>query len=273
MFSLMKPSSNSKNGRTTLQTAARALEVLEFVAEQETPPTLKEMSTQLGINITTCYHLFNTLNEMNYLVRDEAGGLRIGARAALLYRGFVRHHSVAREHSAILAELSATTRETAYLNGLLNDEVVIQEVVEGTQAVRVSGLHVGFAGDEHRRASGKAILAFLDADERDRILDHALQHVPKEEARRLRASLVQEFEAIRRQGWAFDDREFDASIRCAAAPIFDADGRVFGSVAVSMPASRFRDSLVKDVVVAADQASQALGSTRRLEDTLLSGER
>jgi IclR family acetate operon transcriptional repressor len=254
--------SDNDSGRTTLRTAARALAFLEHVALAESPLKVKDVAAALGLNITTCYHLFNTLQDMGYLARGDDGTVRVGGRVALLYRGLVRHLTFGRDLRPIVAELSEATQETAYLASLSGNGVMIQDVVEGSQAVRVAGLHVGFHGSEHLRASGKAVLAHLNEAGQQNILAPITQKMSKEARIQLRSRLGRELKSVRSQGWALDDQEFDEGVCCVSAPIFGPDGEIAGSMTVSMPAERFqanRERTVQAVKQAARKASHMIG--------------
>jgi DNA-binding IclR family transcriptional regulator len=199
---------------------------------------------------------------MGYLARGDDGTVRVGARVALLYRGLIRHLAFGRDLHPIVAELSEATQETAYLAGLTRNSVMIQDVVEGGQAVRVAGLHIGFHGSEHLRASGKAILAHLDEAGQQSILGPITQPMSKKARIQLQSHLERELERVRSQGWALDDRGFDEGVCCVSAPIFGPDGEIAGSVTVSMPAERFqenRERTVRAVKQAAKKASHMIG--------------
>jgi IclR family acetate operon transcriptional repressor len=254
--------SDNDSGRTTLRTVARALAFLEYVALADRPPKVKDIAADLGLNITTCYHLFNTLQDMGYVARSGDGTVRIGSRVSLLYRGLVRHLVFGRDLRPIVAELSEATQETAYLASLNGNSVVILDVVEGSHAVRVAGLHVGFRGSEHLRASGKAVLAHLDEATQRSIIDPITQDMSNEARAELRSRLDRELERVRSQGWALDDREFDEGVCCVSAPIFGPDDEIAGSLTVSIPAERFqenRERIVHAVKQAGGKASRMIG--------------
>jgi DNA-binding IclR family transcriptional regulator len=246
---------------TTLQTAERALAFLEIVAQAVRPPKLKEVTAQLGLNVTTGYHMLNTLQRAGYLTREPDGTLRIGGRAAVLYQGLLRHFVLGRDLHPIVEQLSLQTHETAYLSSLSGEGVVVQALVEGTQAVRVTALYVGFSGDEHIRASGKAVLAFMPDIDRTALLIHSMGELTVREHVGLMDQLDSELAEVREQGWALDDRQFQDSVCCVAAPFFTSDGTVSGSIAVSLPADRFPQS--KPEVVSAVRAAG-----RRISETL-----
>lgn len=216
----------------------------------------------MGLNITTCYHLFNTLQEAGYVTRNADGGVRLGGRISVLYEGLVRQVISGRELFPLVSDLSEQTQETAYLTRLVDDTVTIQSVVEGSHAVRVTGLRVGFSGSEHVRASGKAVLAYVESPAKSRIIEASTRHLPGRQRTAVAKALDAEFVEIRRQGWAFDDRYYADTVSCVAAPYFEASGDVAGSLAVSVPADRFRqkrEMLIDAVTNAADRASEVLG--------------
>jgi DNA-binding IclR family transcriptional regulator len=260
------PSSSNTESRTTLQTVERALSFLEFVAEARTPPRVRDVAEGLGLNITTTYHLFNTLLARNYITRDSDGKLRVGTRATLLYNSLVRTLAPSRELRPIVERLAAETDETAYLTSLVGTGVVIQAVIEGSQTLRVSGLNVGYSGQEHVRASGKAVLAQLSDPARTAVLEPQLAMLGDAERQKFLGAFGAELEGIRSRGYATDDQGYERGICCVAAPYFGSDGQVVGSITISAPAVRYTRSkrtLTTAVIEAAAHASRILGHQAR----------
>lgn len=258
----MKPVSNTKARKTTLRTLERGFAFLEYAAQCPSPPRLKDIAAALDLNITTCYHLSNTLQELGYLTKMPDGELRISGRVGLLYEGMLRHFVLARDAQPIVAGLSRRTDETAYLCSATPDGVVVQTLAEGTQPVQVAGLYVGYYGLEHTRASGKAVLAFLDGDDRLKLIQQSVRGSKTEDAAEVLAELEDELAMVRARGWSLDNRHFQESVCCVAAPFFLHNGRVAGSIAVSVPAARFakvEKTVVKEVCAAAAETSTLLG--------------
>jgi DNA-binding IclR family transcriptional regulator len=144
-----------------------------------------------------------------------------------------------------LRELADRTGETAYLSAWRGGDAVLLQIVEGRRAVRVSGLHLGYSGAAHVRASGKMLLAYgrpgtLD----DYLRTHAVDAV----------GLRAEIEAARRAGYAIDEEEFAEGVACIAAPV--ADGTM--AVGISVPVERYRSrrrELIDAVVAVAGSAA------------------
>jgi IclR family transcriptional regulator, acetate operon repressor len=264
--SLMLPTVSTiaepQNSATTLQTVERALSFLEVVAQASSPPPLRDVADALGLKITTSYHLLNTLRGAGYLIRNADGTLRIGPRAAVLYNGLVRQMAGGEELRPIIEWLSSETLETAYLCGLNESGVVVQMLIEGGHAVRVSGLYIGFSGSEHERATGKAVLAHMSDVDRTGLLARTTAGLTAAQRKKVLAELAKELDVVRQQGYALDEEHFQKGASCVAAPFFKMGGAIAGSIAVSVPCTRFeeaKDTLTAAVVSAAGQASVLLG--------------
>lgn len=255
----MDPVANNEKG---LSTVRRALALLEWVAAQSDPPTVKDCSEALGLNLTTSYHLVNTLCDARYLRKDGARRLTVGPQIAALYGVVARNAAPTLALQPIMERLRAETGETCYLSSWDQGDVVMQIVIESPQTLRVSGMYAGSRGAAYCRASGKAMLAFLPERELDEYL--ARGPFPSVTARtitdpdRLRGELA----LTARRGYAVDQEEFEEGVCCIAVPYFDLTGRLRGAVSVSMPTFRaplMGDQIRPDVLRAGDEVSRVLG--------------
>lgn len=244
--------------RTTIRSVSRAAQILLLLAERG-GRTAKEVAVGLELPVPTCHHLLNTLLAEGLLTKDSRRQYHLGPRVGALSDAFLQRIAPQEQLVAELRLLARTTGETGYLSGWRNDEVAVLASVEGTHAVRVAGLHVGFAGDAHARSSGKLLLALAPASVREaylrshppaRLTKHTIVH-PEE--------LAAEFGRIRQRGHAFDEEEFREGVSCVSAPVID-DGLVFAAFTVSAPAERYSDHRQKHVG-AGVAAARAVSST------------
>lgn len=252
--------------RYTLQTVERAIAFLEYVATAATPPSVRDASRDLKLNITTCYHLLRTLTALDYVKRRDDGGLELGDRVSIIARNFRKTKSLEQDLADIVHVMAASTMETSFLSLRDGDSVVLKVLAEGSQRLRVAGLYVGLKGEEFRRASGKAVLAFLKDDERQAMLEASLAGLPDARRKATLKTLEKELPLIRSRGWSLDEGESEDGITAIGAPIFDATGTVFGAVGVIVPTFRLdraRDGFMNAVLEAAADA------TRRLKDAEL----
>jgi DNA-binding IclR family transcriptional regulator len=241
-----------------LGTVRRALRVLDYLAACEEPVAIKRLAAALDLNLSSAYHVMNTLASDGYVSRDErSGGYGLGAKVARLGDAYARSWPVEPALRALVNDLGATSRENAYLAVVNGPAVVITDIVESRQRVRVHALHRGFSADLHARALGKAVLAFWDAAA---VRTYFEGHPPRRITPRtlVTATAIEaELERVRRRGYSEDLEEFCEGVCCLGAPFFSSDGRPAGSLSVSMPSFRYRAtrSAVRDVVVAAARAA------------------
>lgn len=249
---------------TRLRTVDRALSVLEFVAEAAREPSIKEVARGMGLNLSACYHLVNTLEARNYLMKGEDHRLRLGPRVATLYNGFTKAMRSERDFLTVLQDLRDETNETTILAKWDRGDVVMQQIVEGEQTLRVTGLYVGQRSPAHTRTSGKVVLAFLPVAEREEWLRKAKLVALTPNSITDRTLLRRKLEQIARNGYAIDEEEFALGICGAGAPYFLANGAVTGAVTVAAPASRFRadrQRYARAVFGCGERISRLLGYT------------
>jgi len=223
---------------TTLKTVERALTVLEIVATSAEPLQVRDIAEQLGHNLSSTYHIVNTLLTRGYLDREPGGTLHVGPKAGLLASSLERSNDFGRQLRPYLERLSTDCGETVALTKRVGYRAVVQVTIDGNRPLRVGGLPTGYSGSEERRPSGRAVLAFVPAAEVEALLAHDFAHLPADEVRARLEALMAELQEIRAMGYVLDEGRYEKGICCVAAPFFDASGTVAGSVVVSAPSIR-----------------------------------
>ena len=237
---------------TTLRTVERALQVLEIVAARSEMPQVRDVADALGHNVSSTYHIVNTLIGRGYLVKNEAGRLAIGRKIGVLNASYLQRFDFGDTVRPLVTELAAASGETVYLTRFIAQSSVIEVVQESKHSLRVTGLNVGYSGLEDRRASGKAVLAQLDDAELESVFSGLHPELKGKARADAMTALARELSHIRHQGFAFDDEEFDEGVCCIAVPYFLGNERVGGAVAASAPAVRVERLIgpIKDQVIA-----------------------
>ena len=226
--------------------------------------SLTELSALVQLNSSTVHRLLSTLIGCGFAQQDpETGHYRLGLKAFEVGNAALRSldiRELARPHLKRVVSASAETANLAILDGW---EVVYVDQVESPNVVKMFAA-VGSRGPAYCTGSGKVLLAYLG----DREIERFLSEVPLRaftprtitDAKHLR----RELERIRSRGYALDEGELEQDIRCAAAPIMDAAGRVVASVSVSGPSSRvtsisLRTELASLICQTAGSISRELG--------------
>lgn len=245
----------------TLQTVERALTFLEHVAAAEQPQTVKSVAAALDLNLTTCYHLLRTLVARGYVERDPNGTLSLGSSVGLLFHSYQRSFDIDERLREVVRDIERQTAETAFLSTLDGKSVILKYLAEGSQQLRVGGLNIGMAGNELRRASGKAVLAHLEEPLRSQIIQRNLASVSEADLEARALQVEHELEITHARGWSMDEGESESGVTGIAAPVFDKTGRIFGAVGLVAPTSRLgrtQAKVVEIVRAAGVEASRAL---------------
>lgn len=180
-----------------------------------------------------------------------------------------------------LHRLRNAVNETVHLAVLDSDmRVVYLEKLATRHAVGLMMSRIGLTAPMHCTALGKAMAAFRPEEE---ICAWVQEHGLPPYTRATITDPAWFFQAlaeVRARGYAVDMEEFEAGVRCVAAPIRDRAGHVVAAVSVSAPANRMPVSLVgsdlaQKVVETALHISEALGyvAARRLGVAALGGGR
>lgn len=247
------------SGATRIQSVSRAASLLLLVAENSTDGSGKTLAAATGLATPTAHHLLNTLVEEGLLAKDSSAKYSLGPRTALLADAFSRDMRLPQYLQEPLKRLAGSTGDTSYVAGFRQGEIRILGSVEGMGPVRVSVPHTGPYLDAPARATGKLLLALSGPDVYERHLRAPLRPLtpttitdPDE--------LREEFELILKQGYALDNEEYQAGVKCVSAPMMDGATTV-AAFSVSVPTQRFdshRDELINAVLEVSLSAQTAL---------------
>ena len=144
-----------------VRSVSRAFRVLEVVGASRAPLTVKAIARRCQLNLSTTYHLVRTLTYEGYLVRGSDGCYVLGASVALRFHDLQTSLRQPPEVHAVLRNLAAVTRRTAYLGRFVNGRIVITDLVEGPESPYLEDLEVGLDVAAHATVIGKVLLAAL----------------------------------------------------------------------------------------------------------------
>lgn len=240
----------------------RGMQLLELLAVAPEGLLAKTISHQSGLNPSTCYHLLNTLVTAGYVAKDsETQRFALTGKIVFPQHTLFGNARLVPQLQPHLQNLRDTTRETAYLSLRQDGEIVVSAILESPQALRVTLLHIGYDRGNHGSALGKAILAYMDAQDTAMYLERhgmpALTPYTITDLDQFKAEL----NAIRERGYSIDHEEFAPDVCCIGAPVFGITGQIVGSIAISLPATRYasrQQDLIEPVLAAARAATRTL---------------
>jgi DNA-binding IclR family transcriptional regulator len=242
----------------TIQVLERSFALLDMLASQQEPMSLKDIAERTGLHPSTAHRILNDLTIGRFVDRPHAGSYRLGMR--LLELGNLVKARLDVRDAAIppMRELHKFTHQPVNLSMRQGDEIVYIERTyserSGMQVVRAIGgrapLHLTSVGklflahDDPLRVKAYATRTGLTGHTRNSITDLA--------------RLERELATVRSSGCARDDEELELGVRCMAAGVFDDQGKLVAGLSVSAPADRLEESWADRVMATAAQISAAL---------------
>lgn len=243
-------------------TLERGLDVLlTFIAQPVS--SVPEVAARTGMSKSATYRIVRSLKDRGFLSNTGSGNYRPGPRVLQLAEA--ARQAVIDVARPKMRELSQLTGETVLLTTLAGDQALAVAQVSAPQPIRLT-FETGVARPLHAGASAKVLFAFLDGRQRERILARGGFDRRTENTVTDPQLLSQQLDQIRGQGWAMSTEEYETHVRAIAAPVFDAEGGVWG-LSVVGPVFRLTDDLVGRtiavVLAAADDLTHEAGGSRR----------
>ncbi|WP_067449981.1 IclR family transcriptional regulator [Actinomadura macra] len=214
------------------QSLGRALAILGELGEA--PRTLDELAAKVGVHKTTVLRLLRTMEDERFVRRDGDHRFHLGSRLFALAGAALEQRGVRDVAAPHLARLNDATGQTVHLGVYEGGDVIYLDKYDSRHAIRMYS-RVGLRMPLHATAIAKVLLADLPEPRRRRAAEE-IEYTPfTEHTITGPRELLDELSRVARQGYAMDDAEHETFIRCVAAPVRDATGRVVAAVSISVP--------------------------------------
>lgn len=228
----------------------KAFSILKAFRDPEEWVTSCELSRRANLPEASGYRLIQTLEEIGAIVRGPRGRYRTGLLLLSLSRNVTINEVLRDASQSLMAEWSKRLHLTMHLGVLEHGMVTYVAKVSAPGAYPVH-TKVGAQLEAYCSALGKVLLAALPREQSDAvIMDGALVALTPytiTNAQLLRNAL----DAVRKQGYALDDRENHVNIRCIAVPVLDREGRTVAALSATDEVGRMtasRQLEIRDVL-------------------------
>ena len=211
----------------------RTIAILEAVSARAGGMSNAEISRKLDIPKSSASYILRALEKHGYLRRDGGNGkYRLGLKVLNLGRGALSGIDVREVALPIMRSLVEHVHITSHLAILDGTQAVYVERVESPGFIKMD-TWVGRRMEIYSTSVGKALVSHLPEAQvqailRDRGMKKRTPTTITNPARFLR-----ELETVRERGYAFDDEENSAGVRCVAAPVFNTAGDVEAALNVT----------------------------------------
>ncbi len=255
---------STKSNETSTGTVARVTLLLRVLAEAEGEANLGDIAERMKLPVSTTHRLLNLLLEQGFVRRRPGSRVYGPGLEFLRVGGLVTSRSEVAEvaHGFMHAVVEACD-ETCMLSLYVprQQASMIAKVIYGSHPLRYEAamyqpttLVWG--------ATGRGILAFLPEDVIDAVL---AKEEPSPATGRKMGKAIQiksELAKVRDQGYVHSSGQKVVGAEGFAAPVFDSAG-VIGALCITLPKSRFKESMqpriVRSLVDQAARFSSTLG--------------
>ncbi|MEO3992336.1 IclR family transcriptional regulator [Pseudocitrobacter cyperus] len=235
------------------QTLLRGLAVINAV--EAGCKDLKSISEFTATPRSTTHRLLSALVELRYMRYAPGAGYSLGAKLIELGAKALDSISLPALARPWLHELAQATKDTVHLGIRDGDEVLYLEKINSQRGLEMRS-RPGHRMPLALTGIGKALLL---NDDQETLQTLFLRQGDEQFLDRFLASMYR----YAKSGYAFDLEENEPTIRCVAAPVFDASNRLIAAISVASTAtymSRDRmDQLIPLVQSCARQISAEVG--------------
>jgi IclR family transcriptional regulator, KDG regulon repressor len=251
----------------SVQTLDRALDIIELLSGEREGLGVTEIGQRIGLHKSTVHRLINALADRGYIEKDiKQGNYKLGLKLVEISSLFLKKLELKTEAEPYLRRLAGLAGQPVHLGILSDKDVIYIEKVEPVNSIRMYS-QIGRRVPAYCSALGKVLLSGLDNKELKSLVGgiEFKRYTPNTIGSK--EALLKEIDKVRKCSWAIDDEEYEAGIRCIAAPVFDYTGKMIAAISTSGERkSAYKESdeeLSKQVMEAALSISKRMGYTFR----------
>jgi DNA-binding IclR family transcriptional regulator len=237
---------------TLIQSVQRAIHLVEAIGARQGRARAKELARDLGLCLSTTYHLLRTLTHEGFLRRLDDGSYVLGPALIQVASQDRMAATLARVRPAMQG-LRDELRSPVYLAVYVDGEINVVEIVDSAKAPSID-LWVGIHDSAHATALGKCILGALQEPQRQDYLARHPLHALTRRTVTDRAAL--ENEIGNAPAIARDQEEYALGVQCIAAPVVTPE--FLGAVAVARRPGQTPQARETEVTLALTRAAQRM---------------
>jgi DNA-binding IclR family transcriptional regulator len=245
----------------SVKSAERVLRVFELLSQYQNGLTIKEISEMLSFPQSSTSSLIGTLFKEGYLSLDSYNKYKLGPKLIQIGSAAMESLDVSSQARPYLKRLMEDVQETVFMAVLSEKDLVYVAKIDNNRSIRTTAQPGGHK-PLYCTGLGKAFLAFMDAQQKNDILNSTellpiTNHTITE-----KQELEKQLETFKQLGHSIDDEENEEGLFCMAAPIFGADGTIQAAISVAGPKERMikqRDYIVEKLILTSKEVSASIG--------------
>ncbi|MFG2348493.1 IclR family transcriptional regulator [Streptomyces phaeochromogenes] len=223
-----------------VQSLERAITLLEATADSAPDgETATNLASRCGLNRATAWRLLSTMEQYGLVERDPLTSRYTVGFAVARMASAAGFDGLIRRSHGVLRQVSEQTGETANL--AVVQQLGLTYIDEVTPPVVLSAKWLGRQAPLHATSTGKALLAWLPAEEVDVLLAEPLTaytDTTVADRGRLRAELAE----TRERGYSVCAGEMERNLYGVSAPVLGTRDRPFAVLSIWGPQDRVPES-------------------------------
>lgn len=249
------------NEKNSIPTILRGFVVMEKVVEAQRPISAAELIEELGLPKPSVHRILQQLEEEGILQRDPISRRYLpGIRTQALAFSTASHKALGAPRHSILQALSDEIGETCNCTMLDGDRIIYFDRVESNWPFRIQ-LPVGSRLPLHCTASGKLFLAYMNAQQRKRLITAAPLERHTERTITDPDLLLEELKRIEQDGIGIDNEENLAGMVAVAVPVLNNKNEICFTIAVHAPKVRKPLEELRQYIPRLKQAAGAMAAS------------
>ena len=214
-----------------VRSVVAAAAVLEALAASTKPMRLTDLARELGEAKARIHRHLATLRHLGLVEQDRATECyRLGGKLLYLGQAAAEQFDLRRLAEPYMARLRDLSHQTVVLSLPAHGEAMVGAVLESSNLVTIS-VRQGARLPAHASAQGRIVLAFAPPETQRQVLSRKLEALTPRTVT-APAALRRRLAAIREELYELAPVETLLGITTLAAPLFDRDEALLGTVAI-----------------------------------------
>lgn len=213
-----------------MQLVERTLDVLLALSKEPDGLSVSELAGKLDLPSSSTHRILTCLKKKQFVMQsNETKKYRLGYMVLTLSSNMIKENNLSLAARPFMKELANKLDMTITLCVLEDGNVICLDYV-ASKDTSMFYVRTGFAMPPHATSAGKAIQAYMPAEQVKRIYFHNNEKVTSYTKTDF-DSFLRELEEVREKGYAVSDEELQLGVQGVACPIFDYNRKPVASVA------------------------------------------
>lgn len=226
------------------RTVARALEILDLLAQTGKPMTQIEICQALKLPKSSAHDLMQTLLEREFIVYDneQFKTFKLGLHVFEIGMTVIENRNMVAVARPYLVQLHDTLHETVFLAVENRNNIVYVDCAE-ERGIMGGYINLGARRPMYCSGLGKAILAAYNDEEKVKRIINSGTAMAARTPNTITTipALLRELALTRQRGFAIDNREVEPDTFCLAAPIYNRSSEVISAISIASVFTRMQN--------------------------------